>query len=287
MTAVTDHPEQTVRLARIRCVLIETSLAANIGAVARAMKTMGLRRLELVRPLQPIDAEAIARASGADDLLATATIHTDLSTALAGCRLVIGSSARLRSVQWPQVNPRGCAQLLVGEAGDGDVALLFGRERSGLTNEELGCCHYLAHIPTNPAFGSLNIASAVQVFAYEVRQAVLALGADGPPPALVPEPREAPLAGADEMEGFYGHLATALVEIGYADPAQSHRLLRRLRRLFNRARPDRNEINILRGVLRSAQGRGARDEGRGDTPGVDEHPQGAATADVDPGPGEA
>lgn len=251
--AVTTEPE---RLARVRCVLIETSLAANIGAVARAMKTMGLTRLHLVRPLQAIDAEAIARASGADDLLAAATVHADLAPALAGCRLVIGSSARLRSVQWPQVDPRGCAALLVREAADGDVALLFGRERSGLTNDELGCCHYLAHIPTNPAFGSLNIAAAVQVFAYELRQAVLALDADGPlepAPEPVPEPREAPLAGADEMEGFYGHLAAALVDIGYADPTRSRRLLRRLRRLFNRARPDLNELNILRGVLRAAQ----------------------------------
>lgn len=248
-------PDPDALFARVRVVLVETSLAVNIGAVARAMKTMGLTRLVLVRPQQPIDAETIARASGADDLLAGASRHDTLADALAGCRLVVGSSARLRSVQWPQVDPRGCAAVLLNEAAAGDVALLFGRERSGLTNDELARCHYLAHIPTDPAFGSLNIAAAVQVFAYELRQAALAAVAGGPLPGLTEEPREAPLAGADEMEGFFGHLAEALVTIGYADPAQSRRLLRRLRRLFNRARPDRTEINILRGILSAAEGR--------------------------------
>jgi tRNA (cytidine32/uridine32-2'-O)-methyltransferase len=251
-----------LRLARIRFVLVETSLTGNIGAVARAMKNMGLTQLALVRPRHLPDAEALARAAGADDLLAAATVHETLADALTGCRLVIGSSARLRSVEWPQVDPRGCAEHLLAEAGEGDVALLLGRESSGLTNEELGCCHFLAHIPTSPAFSSLNIAAAAQVFAYELRQVALRGAADAdasrePRPVTV---TEAPLATADEMEGFYGHLERTLVAIGYADPAQSARLKRRLRRLFNRARPDRTELNILRGVLSAAEGR--KDPGR-------------------------
>jgi tRNA (cytidine32/uridine32-2'-O)-methyltransferase len=259
---VSSGDDTMQRLARIRFVLVETSLSANIGAVARAMKNMGLARLALVRPRQLPDADALARAAGADDLLAAATVHQTLADALTGCRLVIGSSARLRSVEWPQVDPRGCAEHLLAEAGEGDVALLLGRESSGLTNEELGCCHFLAHIPTSPAFSSLNIAAAAQVFAYELRQVALrgAAAADAPRPPQPVAVTEAPLATADEMEGFYGHLERTLVAIGYADPAQSARLKRRLRRLFNRARPDRTELNILRGVLSAAEGR--KDPGR-------------------------
>jgi len=259
---VSSGDEGMLRLARIRFVLVETSLSANIGAVARAMKNMGLARLALVRPRQLPDADALARAAGADDLLAAATVHQTLGDALIGCRLVIGSSARLRSVEWPQVDPRGCAEHLLAEAGEGDVALLLGRESSGLTNEELGCCHYLAHIPTSPAFSSLNIAAAAQVFAYELRQVALrgAAGADSPRDPQPVTVTDVPLATADEMEGFYGHLERTLVAIGYADPAQSARLKRRLRRLFNRARPDRTELNILRGVLSAAEGR--KDPGR-------------------------
>lgn len=244
-------------LARIRFVLVETSLTGNIGAVARAMKNMGLERLALVRPRQLPDADALARAAGADDLLAAATVHETLADALTGCRLVIGSSARLRSLEWPQVDPRGCAEHLLAEAAKGDVALLLGRESSGLTNDELGSCHFLAHIPASPTFSSLNIAAAAQVFSYELRQVALR-GAPQVPYGSASEPLngpEAPLATADEMEGFYGHLERTLVAIGYADPAQSARLRRRLRRLFNRARPDRTELNILRGVLSAAEGR--------------------------------
>jgi tRNA (cytidine32/uridine32-2'-O)-methyltransferase len=246
--------EMQGRLAAVRLVLVETSLSANIGAVARAMKTMGLRRLALVRPRQLPGADALARAAGADDLLAAAGVHETLADALTGCRLVVGSSARLRSVRWPQLEPRACAERLLAEAAHGDVALLLGRESSGLTNDELGCCHYLVHIPTNPDFSSLNVAAAAQVLAYELRRAALAAG----PPAQQPAGdggTEAALATADEMEGFYGHLERTLVAIGYADPDQSARLKRRLRRLFNRARPDRTELNILRGILAAAEGR--------------------------------
>jgi len=138
--------------------MVETTHPGNIGAVARAMKTMGLSRLHLVRPKTLPNAEAVARASGADDLLESAAVHEDVGDALSGCRLVIGSSARLRSIEWPLLEPRDCARRLLAEAERGEVALVLGRESSGLTNEELARCHYLAHIPTDPMFGSLNVA---------------------------------------------------------------------------------------------------------------------------------
>lgn len=258
-TAETDRRSP---LARIRFVLVETSLSGNIGAVARAMKNMGLARMELVRPRRFPDAEAVARASGADDLLAAAGVHEDLPSALAGCRLVVGSSARLRSVAWPQIDPAECGHRLLDEARLGDVALVFGRESSGLTNDELGRCHYLAHIESDPEFSSLNIAAAAQLFAYEIRRTWLARSPAAIAGAAVAaravgriSTNEMEPATADEMDGFYVHLGETLTAIGFADPEQSKKLLRRLRRLFNRARPSRTELNILRGILSAAQGR--------------------------------
>jgi tRNA (cytidine32/uridine32-2'-O)-methyltransferase len=249
--------QMTESLARIRFVLVETSHTGNMGAVARAMKTMGLSRMELVTPKHLPDAEALARASGADDLLQRAGIHEHVADALAGCRLVIGASARRRTIDWPLVEPPECARLLLAEAVDGEVAIVFGRESSGLTNQELARCHYLVHIPTSPDFSSLNIAAAAQVLAYEIRRTVLDTGGSRPArwadDRFADAPRE--LATAEEMESFFGHLAQALVDINYGDPHQSHKLMRRLRRLFNRARPDRVEMNILRGILSAAQGR--------------------------------
>ena len=239
----------TESLARIRFVLVETSHTGNIGAVARAMKTMGLSRMELVAPKQPPDAEALARASGADDLLERAATHATLSDALAGCRLVIGASARLRSIEWPLLEPPECAARLLAEATEGEVALVLGRESSGLTNDELARCHFLVHIPTNPDFSSLNIAAAAQVLAYEIRRA--ARGTSGE--HLMEPPRE--LATTEDLEGFFAHLTTTLKDIGFSAPEQSRTLMKRLRRLFNRARLDRVEINILRGILSAAQGR--------------------------------
>ncbi len=239
----------TESLARIRFVLVETTHTGNIGAVARAMKTMGLSRLELVAPRHPPDAEALARASGADDLLERAGIHPTLADALTGCRLVIGASARLRSIEWPLLEPPECAGRLLAEAAEGEVALLLGRESSGLTNEELARCHFLVHIPTNPDFSSLNIAAAAQVLAYEIRRAARETGGE----RLTDSPRD--LAAAEQMEGFYAHLAATLTHLGFSDPEQSGTLMKRLRRLFNRARLDRIEVNILRGILSAAQGR--------------------------------
>jgi tRNA (cytidine32/uridine32-2'-O)-methyltransferase len=169
---------------------------------------------------------------------------------------VVGSSARLRSVEWPVLEPAHCAARLLEEAGQGDVALVLGRESSGLTNEELARCHYLAHIPVNPRFSSLNLAAAAQVFAYEIHRTLRAgegLGSSSAPRETAP---------AEAMEGFHRHLARTLVELGFSDPAQSRKLLRRLRRLFNRARPDPVELNILRGILSAAQGRKTADRFR-------------------------
>jgi tRNA (cytidine32/uridine32-2'-O)-methyltransferase len=241
--------EIATSLTRIRIVLVETTHPGNIGAVARAMKTMGLARLELVAPKAALDAEMLARASGADDVLEHAGRHATLPEALVGCRLVIGASARLRTIDWPLLEPPDCAQQLFAEAAHGEVALVFGRESSGLSNVELARCQALVHIPTNPEFSSLNLAAAVQVLAYEIRRAARAAhGAQ-----LIDPPRD--LATADEMESFHGHLTHALGVIQFGDPAQSHKLMRRLRRLFHRANPDRTELNILRGILTAAERR--------------------------------
>ena len=236
-------------LDKIRFVMVETTHPGNIGAVARAMKTMGLSRLQLVRPKSLPNAEAVARASGADDLLAAAAVHENLPDALHGCRLVIGSSARLRTLEWPLLEPPDCARRLLAEAREGEVALVLGRESSGLTNDELARCHFLAQIPTNLEFSSLNVAAAAQIFAYEIRRAWreskgLRIEETGRHPAP-----------AEAMEGFHAHLARVLVDTGFSDPEQSRKLSLRLRRLFNRARPDLVELNILRGILSAAQGK--------------------------------
>jgi tRNA (cytidine32/uridine32-2'-O)-methyltransferase len=248
---MTEHTQTLSQhlLGRIRFVLVETTHTGNMGAAARAMKTMGLSRLELVKPRQPPDAEALARASGADDLIERAGVHPDLDSALAGCRLAVGASARRRSVEWPLLEPPEAARLLLTEAAEGDVALVLGRESSGLTNQELARCQYLVHIPTDPDFSSLNVAAAAQVLAYEIRRAWREDRGERPPEV----PRD--LATLDDLEGFHAHLAETLTLIGFRDPEQSTRLLMRLRRLFNRARPDRVELNILRGILSAAQGR--------------------------------
>jgi tRNA (cytidine32/uridine32-2'-O)-methyltransferase len=233
-------------LANIRIVLVETTHPGNIGAVARAMKTMGMGSLYLVKPKIFPSAESTARASGADDILEQARVCGDLVQALEDCRLVVGTSARRRTVEWPELAPRQSAQRMLAEAALGPVALIFGRESSGLSNAELERCHFLAHIPTNPDFSSLNIASAVQLFAYELYQPSVA----GAPTEAV---EERDVAGAEALEGLHQHMTRTLVEIGFADPQQSNKLMRRLRRLFNRARPDRDELNILRGILSTAQ----------------------------------
>lgn len=229
-------------LARLRVVLVETSHPGNIGAAARAMKVMGLTRLYLVRPQQFPCAEATARASGADDLLARAVVCDSLDEALTDCTLVLGASARLRALPWPLSDARTAAQRAVAAALAGqEAALVFGRECSGLSNAELQRCHHLLHIPANADYSSLNLAAAVQVVSYELRMALLG---DTP---LAPDAGD--YASADELEAFYAHLEQTLVAVGFLDPGHPRQVMRRLRRLYNRARPERIELNILRGIL--------------------------------------
>jgi TrmH family RNA methyltransferase len=226
----------------IRIVLLGTTHPGNIGAVARAMKNMGLHELVLVRPLHFPHADATARASGAEDLLESARVVHSLDEAVADCGYVAGASARSRTIGWPSMLPRDCAARLVQESQHAHVAVIFGPEKSGLTNDDLDRCHTLLTIPTDPDFSSLNLAMAVQVTCYELR---LAQMMPSPEQLLV----EAPPASSEELEHFYVHLEQVLAASGFLDPANPRHLMRRLRRLFARALPDRNEINILRGIL--------------------------------------
>jgi TrmH family RNA methyltransferase len=234
-------------LDNIRVVLVEPSHPGNIGAVARAMKTMGLGRLVLVGPRGFPSAEATARASGADDVLYRAAVVDELPTAVADCRLVLGTSARRRTLEWPELTAREAARVLLGAAVGGPVAVVFGRERTGLTNAELERCQFLLRIPANPAYTSLNLAAAVQVVAYELWAAAMA-GEDG---GTATAPGEA--ATAAELEGLLAHFEETAVQVGFLDPAEPKLLMRRLWRLVNRARLDRSEVNILRGFLKAAQ----------------------------------
>lgn len=232
-------------LRAIRTVLIRPTHPGNVGGVARALKNMGLARLYLVNPSRYPSAEATARAAGAEDVLAGAVVCDRLDDAIGDCHFVIGTTARSRRIDWPALDPAGCAQRLLAEAARGPVALLFGPERAGLTNAELDRCHALGFIPSNPSYASLNLVCAVQVLAYEIFRA----SAD--PPAVTGE--SDPLATDEEMERFHRHLEQVLAEIGFLDPVNPRLLPRRLRRLFNRAQLDKNEVNILRGILTAVQ----------------------------------
>lgn len=208
------------------------------------MKNMGLHELFLVNPRHFPHDDATARASGAEDVLQNAQVVENLDAAIEDCCYVAGASARSRTIGWPSMPPRECAARLVEESAEGTVAVVFGPEKSGLTNEDLDRCHTLLTIPTDPGFSSLNLAMAVQVMTYELRLA----RQEGPGEA---PPREAPPATAGELENFYTHLEQVLVASRFLDPENPRHLMRRLRRLFLRAQPDRNEVNILRGILAS------------------------------------
>lgn len=238
-------------LQNIRVVLVNTSHPGNIGGAARAMKNMGLSRLVLVQPKQFPAEEASARASGADDVLGSAIVVDSLEQALVGCNLVMGTSARERSIPWPLIGPRECGDKAVQHAAAGEqIALVFGREHAGLTNEELQRCHFHVHIPSNPDFSSLNLAAAVQVLAYEVRMASLA--SDCSTDQVEKVDADA-LATMDEMELFYDHLEKTLVDIGFLDPEKPKHLMPRLRRLYGRVAVERTEMSILRGILTETQ----------------------------------
>ncbi len=252
-----DHP---FSLDQLRIVLIGTSHPGNIGGVARAMKNMGLTDLALVAPRCEVrTSEAISRASGADALVAVAPVHASLDDAVADATLVVGASARSRTLPWPMFTPRQLSNTLASELSSQEarVALVFGREDSGLTNEELQRCHRHVNIPANPDFSSLNLAAAVQVLAYECRQAWLQDAPLGPneEPGIDKEPAhfglewDSPLASHADLERFFEHLERALIAVEFHDPAKPRQLMARLRRLYLRARPDQMEISILRGIL--------------------------------------
>ena len=235
-------------LSHIKIVLVETTHPGNIGAVARAMKNMQMENLWLVAPKIFPHAEATARAAGADDLLARAKVCDSLQEAIDDCELVLGTSARCRTISWPEITPRECATKIILDAKP-KTAILFGREHSGLKNHEMDLCHFLLRIPCNPDFSSLNVAAAVQILCYEFFIAADLKIAEKP----IGDKGECPLATAAQMESFYAHLHQALLDIGFLRPEQSQSMMRRLRRIYNRIQLDTKELDILRGILRMSQ----------------------------------
>src|SRR3990167_530816 len=233
-------------LDQIRIVLVNTSHPGNIGSAARAMKTMGLSELYLVSPEQFPDPKAEEMASGATDVVANAVVVETLEEAVCDCTLVVGASARSRKIPWPLLAPREMAVKVAGEPVNSHTAIVFGRERSGLTNEELQACHLHIQIPANPDYTSLNVAAAVQIVAYELRIASLN-------EASYADEWDYRLATACEMELFFTHLQEVLIELQFLKMNAPRKLMTRLRRFFLRARPDVMEMNILRGILSSVQ----------------------------------
>lgn len=234
-------------LKNIRIVLCAPVHPGNIGAAARAMKTMGIAQLHLVAPRRFPDPEAEWRASRATDVLARAKIFSTLDEALAGVAVAIACTARPREIAVPLANAREAAAELVSVARTQPAACVFGNETYGLTAAEVERCQLLATIPANPRYSSLNLAAAVQVFAYEMRLAAI----DALPQPIKPRP----LAGFEELEALYSHLEQAMVETGFFNPRHPKKLMPRLRRLFGRSRLEREEVNILRGVLKALQGK--------------------------------
>lgn len=236
-------------LTNFKVVLVDTSHPGNIGAVARAMKNMQMDQLRLVSPKLFPHADATARASGADDVLRNASVFDSLADAIADCHIVLGASARDRTISWPSLTARETAQRWVATLEvEQNIALVFGRENSGLNNRELDLCHYLLRIPCNAEYSSLNLAAAVQVVCYELfvatgQKLVSNIGDQG----------EDPPATLEQMEAFYQHLQQTMADIGFLHPERSKSIMRRLRRLFNRSHLDTKELDILRGILRFSQ----------------------------------
>ena len=249
----------------IRVVLVNTSHPGNIGGAARAMKNMGLERLYLVAPQEFPASRAVWRAAGAAELLDTAVVVSTLDEAIAGCGLVVGTSARERRIPWPMLDPRECGQRVWMESADHDVALVFGREDRGLTNDELRKCTYHVHIPSNPDYSSLNLAAAVQVLAYEVRMSALV----ELPSTVLENKWDVPPARTKELEHYFEHLEQVLVDIGFHDRENPRQTMTRLRRLLARIRPDTMELSIMRGVLTAVQNLVWRSGKDTDNPGSD------------------
>ncbi|HDX9009346.1 tRNA (cytosine(32)/uridine(32)-2'-O)-methyltransferase TrmJ [Aeromonas dhakensis] len=235
-------------LDQIRIVLVNTSHTGNMGSAARAMKTMGLSQMVLVDPQALPDGNANALAAGASDILANARVVATLDEAIADCGLVVGTSARSRTLSWPMLDPREAGEKLVAEGMQHPVALVFGRERTGLTNDELQKCHYHVAIPANPEYSSLNLAMAVQTLCYEVRMHWLQQQEQAGDSGMAVE-----YPSADQLEGFYQHLEQTLLKTGFITDDHPGQVMNKLRRLFNRARPEAVELNILRGILTSVQ----------------------------------
>lgn len=241
--------------ALVRIVLIDPSHPGNIGSVARAMKNMAITDLVLVRPKVFPHSESTALAAGADDILEHARVASSVSEAVADCGFVAGTTSRPRSYYWEFVTPRDVAARVVSLPGESRAALLFGSERYGLGTDALQYCNVLVRIPANPQYCSLNLAMSVQLLAYEIFMA-----REQP---MSRTQLEQPLATAGEMERFYDHLGEVLSEIEFED--RTGYLMERLRRLFNRAQMDQNELNIMRGILSAVQGR-RRQPARGSSP---------------------
>lgn len=240
---------------RLRVVLVGTQHPGNIGSAARAIKTMGLQRLVLVAPERMPNVESAALAAGADDVLASALRFDSLAEAVADCRLVLGCTARSRRVALDELLPRDGAARAVAEAvGGAEVALVFGRERTGLTNDELQLCHAAVHIPANPDYSSLNLAAAVQVVAYELRLALIGIdGGTVPANPAASSLREDPPASHSELEGFFSQLSETLDAIDFHKGRAPESAMRKLRRIFLRADLDAREVRLLRGILADAE----------------------------------
>lgn len=245
----------------IRIVLVNTSHPGNIGGVARAMKNMGLSRLYLVEPRRFPDEQARWRAASATDVLDGAVLAASVKEAVADCQFVVGTSARERRIPWPLQDARHCAERVARHSDREQVAILFGREDRGLTNEELKLCNLHLTIPTGPDYSSLNLAMAVQIVCYELRMQAAA-GVSG---ACEDAQWDTPFATAENMERFYVHLEQALVDIEFLDPAAPRQLMARLRRLYSRVRLDEMELNILRGILTETQKWVAKARRQGDS----------------------
>lgn len=237
------HPDN------IRIVLVNTTHPGNIGGVARAMKNMGLSRLYLVAPRKYPHEEADWRAASAQDILAGAVVCDTLDEAIGDCQFVAGTSARERRIPWPLLDARQCAQRIADASNNEQVAVLFGREDRGLTNDELKCCNLHLNIPSDAAYSSLNLAMAVQIVAYELRMLAVA----GDLPVAQDDQWDTPFSTRENMERFYTHLEETLVDIEFLDPAAPRQLMARLRRLYSRVRLDEMELNILRGILTETQ----------------------------------
>ncbi len=237
-------------LQKVRVVLVNTTHPGNIGGAARAMKNMGLSSLYLVAPKEYPSDRAVWRAAGAADVLENAIVVDTLEEAIGDCGLVVGTSARGRRIPWPLFTPREFGEKAINEAQAHEVAVVFGREDRGLTNDELHKCHYHVHIPSNPDYSALNLATAVQVLCYEVRMALLSLE-EGKEPHF--DDWDVPPARHQDVEMYFEHLEQTMTDLGFYDPENPRQTMTRMRRLYGRIRLDQMELNIMRGMLTAIQ----------------------------------